>query len=145
MRHKEAVVAALREVGYRMTTQRAALLDAIWAFEGHFTVEMVRESLASTMPSVDDSTIYRTLDLLTQLDVLTMLTGQTPTQFERPREPHHHLICSDCGTVTALADYHFDHLLKHLLDEHGFVADITHLAIPGRCTACQEDSTPVGA
>jgi Fur family transcriptional regulator, ferric uptake regulator len=145
MRRKEAVVTALRDVGYRMTSQRAALLDAIWAFEGHFTVERVREALTHTMPSVDDSTIYRTLDLLTQLGVLTTLTGQTPTEFERPREPHHHLVCSQCGTVTALADYHFDHLLHHLLEEHGFVADITHLAIPGRCTDCQDDSAPAGA
>jgi Fur family ferric uptake transcriptional regulator len=141
---RNEVIAALRGVGYRMTAQRAALLDAIWSFEEHFTVEMIREALARTMPSVDDSTIYRTLDLLTELGALHMLAGSTPTEWERPREPHHHLICTQCGTVTALADYHLDHLLQHLLEEHGFRADITHLAIPGRCVGCRESTTPQG-
>ena len=121
-----------------MTAPRKALLHAIWAFEGHFTVEMVRETLSESHPSVNNSTIYRTLELLSQLGVLNTLLGSTPTQYERPHERHHHLICTQCGAVALLGDYHFDDLVRHLLKEHAFAADFTHLAIPGRCKPCQE-------
>lgn len=127
-----------------MTAQRRALLDAIWSFEGHFTVEGVRAALAADAPAVDTSTIYRTLELLVGLGAVHTLTGRTPTEYERLREPHHHLVCTACGTVAPLADYHFADLLHHLLHDHGFHADFSHLAIPGRCARCRDSSFPEG-
>ncbi len=132
----QRVVAQLRQVGYRITSQRAALLDAIWTLEGHFTVETVIAALGADAVSVDPSTIYRTLDLLCEMGELHQLVGATPTEYERVREPHHHLVCQECGKVTPLPDYHFAELVRHLAEEHGFQADLTHLAIPGRCVAC---------
>ncbi|MGH2544873.1 MAG: Fur family transcriptional regulator [Ardenticatenaceae bacterium] len=134
---REALIEQLRGVGYRMTGQREALLDVIWGFEGHFTVEMVRAALEERTVAVDLSTVYRTLELLCDLQVLHQLAGSSPTEFERVAEPHHHLVCQECGAVTPLADYHFDGLLRHLLEEHDFLADFTHLAIPGRCHDCR--------
>lgn len=131
------MIARLRAVGYRMTAQRRALLATIWGFEGHFTVEQVRDALSAVSPPVDTSTIYRTLELLCEMGVLHALTGHSPTEYERPREPHHHLICTICGTVTALSAYHLDDLFRHLREQHQFEADLAHLAIPGRCHQCR--------
>ena len=135
--NKQEVIRQLRQVGYRWTAQRSLLLEAIWTFEDHFTVEMVRAALPPEAGSVDTSTIYRTLDLLCQLGVLHSLVGPVPTEYERRCEAHHHLVCRACGTVTAIDDYHLDGLVAHLREEHNFVADLAHLAIPGRCRACE--------
>lgn len=137
------LVDRLRAIGYRMTAQRAALLKAIWKLDAHFTAEQVRQALPQA-ERPDLSTIYRTLDLLCEVGALHALTGVTPTEYERAREPHHHLLCRDCGTVTVLADYHLDSLIAHLLDEHGFAAELSHLAIPGRCLPCRNGSASAG-
>jgi Fur family transcriptional regulator, ferric uptake regulator len=135
-----AVVEELRRLGYRMTAQRTALLDAIWSCEGHFTVEQVRAALPRGEPSIDTSTIYRTLDLLCDMGALHALAGSAPTEYERAGEPHHHLLCTVCGKVASLPDYHFDHLYQHLHDEHEFVAEPGHLAITGHCLPCRRAS-----
>ncbi|MBA3533042.1 MAG: transcriptional repressor [Ardenticatenales bacterium] len=139
---KQDVIKQLQQVGYRMTSQRLALLDTIWNLEGHFTVEAVRGRLPQDA-SVDISTIYRTLELLCEFGVLYPLAGSVPTEYERGEVPHHHLVCRNCGAVRMVDEYHFDDLLHHLLEEHGFVAELTHFAIPGRCRECQ-DITPQG-
>ncbi len=139
---KQQIVGRLRQVGYRMTAQRSAVLDAIWECEEHFTVEEIRAALPGTERSVDTSTIYRTLELLCELKVLHALTASSPTEYERLREPHHHLVCRECGKVTALPNYHLDELMRHLMEEHEFSADLTHLAIPGNCLHCAGTTPP---
>lgn len=133
---KDEVIRRLQRVGYRITGPRRTLLDTLEQLQGHFTVEQVREALP-TGHSIDLSTIYRTLELLCSLGVLHGLVGSSPTEYEHVQEPHHHLVCRECGEVRVLADHHFSELLDHLLEEHAFVADLTHLAIPGHCLPCQ--------
>lgn len=127
------MIERLRGVGYRMTAQRRAVLDAVLALPGHFTIERVNEGVGGR---VDLSTIYRTVEMLSALGVLQALVGSSPVEYEVAHEPHHHLICDGCGHVTVVADHHFDALMEHLSTEHGFEADLTHLAIPGRCADC---------
>lgn len=141
---KQDLVARLRAIGYRLTAQREALLDVIWNLDGHFTVEMVRDALPDCARA-DTSTIYRTLELLVELGAVHVLTGISPTEYELVREPHHHLHCTACGTVAALSDDAFDLLVNHLFEAHGFAADFTHLAIPGRCRHCQNHADAEGA
>jgi Fur family ferric uptake transcriptional regulator len=134
--HRETVE-TLRAAGYRLTPQRVMILEAVHHLGGHVTAEQILAYVQQRHPYVDLSTVYRTLDLLTSLNVVRAFDlGGGPTQYELASEPHHHLVCRGCGSIQALADYHLRELGDHLLREHGFKADLDHLAITGLCEAC---------
>lgn len=135
--HQQAVE-RLRHAGYRLTPQRMMILEAIYHLGGHVTAEQILAYVQQQHPYVDLSTVYRTIDLLTSLNVVQAFeVSSGPTQYELADEPHHHLVCRQCGSVEPLADYHLRDLAIHLLEEHSFRADLDHLAITGLCSTCQ--------
>ena len=99
-----------------MTTQRQTILQAfIDADENHFkckkTVYVLVKEVA---PDIGLATIYRTLDLFTELDLLKRLDfGDGRNRYELNDEEfahfHHHLICVKCGKVSEFED----DMLKH--------------------------------
>lgn len=135
--HKDAL-SSLKDAGYRLTPQRAMILEAIHHIGDHVTVEQILTYVQERYPVVDQSTVYRTLDLLGELGIVQTLnvSGQ-PTEYEVDQEPHHHLICRECGVVTAVPAGHFDHVYEAFLKMYGFEADLNHLAITGCCASCR--------
>ncbi|HBY96085.1 MAG TPA: transcriptional repressor [Chloroflexi bacterium] len=135
--HQQAAE-SLRLAGYRLTPQRMMILEAVYHLGGHVTAEQILAYVQRRHPYVDLSTVYRTIDLLTGLGVVQAFdVSGGASQYELAAEPHHHLVCRVCGSVEPLADYHLRELSAHLLKEHGFQADLDHLAITGLCAACR--------
>src|SRR4030065_1835695 len=89
------MAATLREVGYRLTPQRMMILAAIYENEGHITAEAIHERVTQQYPFVDISTVYRTLQLLKKLRLVTETDlGEGVVEYElRERGRHHHLVC----------------------------------------------------
>lgn len=122
----------------RVTPQRAIILDAIEQLSGHLTAEDVFAAVQKVNRYINLATVYRTLDLLKELDLITesdMGTGATQYAL-RSHGPHHHAICRTCGR-----SYEFPHhLLAPLIDQLGtqfdFVADAQHVVIFGWCATC---------
>lgn len=135
--HKDAL-SALKEAGYRLTPQRAMILEAVHHLGDHVTAEQILTYVEERYPVVDQSTVYRTLDLLSDLGIVhTLSVSGQPTEYEVEEKPHHHLICRKCGSVTAVPTDHFDDVYETLLQIYGFTADLNHLAITGCCASCR--------
>lgn len=129
----------IRALGYRLTPQRELILDTLCSMNGHATVHQIYERVRSQAPAINRATIYRTLAFFHQLQMVSESQINGTTVYEIAQEhPHHHLVCRCCSDVTVLDDYHFQALAQHLLQEHGFKAELDHLTISGVCTACQE-------
>ncbi len=130
---------ALREVGFRLTPQRMMILDVIDQSTGHFSVDEVWGGVRATYPYIDISTVYRTLQLLKKLHVVTESDlGSGHTQYElRDRSLHHHLVCSGCHETYALDNSVLEPLRRTLDSQHDFAADLDHLVIFGRCARCR--------
>jgi Fur family ferric uptake transcriptional regulator len=128
----------IREMGYRVTPQRQLILEAVRESGGHITAVEVYERLQAQVPALNQATVYRTLDFLCELRLIakTEIHGQTVYEIVE-EERHHHLVCRHCGQVEHLADHHLTDLSQHLMEEHGFKAEIDHLAISGICAHCQ--------
>ena len=143
MSHDRSECAAqMRDLGFRVTPQRMLLLDAICEGNGHTTLDEIYERVKAKAPGINQATVYRALDFLCELRLVVSADIEGHTVYEIAGEtPHHHLVCRVCGAVQELADYHFQVLRDHLLMEHGFKADLDHLAINGLCTKCMENST----
>jgi len=132
----------MREQGYRVTPQRLLLLDAVCEGNGHTTLDEIYERVKAKAPGINQATVYRTLDFLCELRLVVSAEIEGHTVYEiAEKTPHHHLVCRGCGTVQVLADFHFQELRVHLLEEHSFRADLDHLAINGLCAGCQESKS----
>jgi Fur family transcriptional regulator, ferric uptake regulator len=131
-------LSCIREKGFRVTPQRQLVLEALQASGTHTTAVSIFEQVNAKLSSINQTTVYRTLDFLCEqrLVAKTEIAGQTVYEIVN-EDRHHHLVCRHCGYVEELADHHFIELLAHLAAEHNFIAEIDHVAIPGICAACQ--------
>jgi Fur family ferric uptake transcriptional regulator len=143
MSHDRSECAAqMRDLGFRVTPQRMLLLDAICEGNGHTTFDEIYERVKAKAPGINQATVYRALDFLCEVRLVVSADIEGHTVYEIAGEtPHHHLVCRGCGVVQELADYHFQVLRDHLLMEHGFMADLDHLAINGLCAKCMNNGT----
>ena len=128
----------IREQGYRMTPQRQIVLDTVCEQAGHATASQIYDAVNAQQSAINRATVYRILDFFCELQLVAKAEIGGQTVFELVGDsPHHHLICRQCEVVMSLPDYHFTELAEHLLAEHGFAADLTHMAITGLCAECQ--------
>jgi Fur family ferric uptake transcriptional regulator len=133
-----AIMDSLREVGYRLTPQRMLIVSIIHDSKGHVTAEDVHARVVEQYPFVDISTVYRTLQLLKKLRLVSETDlGGGRVKYELSQEGrHHHLVCRRCGATFPLDDDMIEPLRARLLQKHGFTADMEHFAIFGQCRKC---------
>ena len=138
MSHSGEIVRKLTEHGYRLTPQRLMIVSAIEASEGHISAEEVYAQVAAKYPQVNVSTVYRTLELLKRLGLVTETDfGEGRVRYHPAgKGHHHHLVCTECGIVMDLDESMLSSLETMLLREYKFSADLKHLAIFGRCAKC---------
>jgi Fur family ferric uptake transcriptional regulator len=132
------IVDKLAEQGYRLTPQRLMILSAIEESDSHISAEEIHARIVARYPNVNISTVYRTLELLKRLGLVTETDlGEGRVRYH-PAEKghHHHLVCQECGAIIDLDESLLAPLKSALLREYKFSADLTHLAILGRCVNC---------
>lgn len=130
----------LWDAGYRVTRQRALILDAVCAGEGHTTLGEVYARVRRADRSIDRSTVYRALHLFGELGVvLAADTGKGETFYEVARpQPHHHLVCRACGAEQEIGDAALRALAEEVAARHGFAVATDHLVLFGLCAACRD-------
>jgi Fur family transcriptional regulator, ferric uptake regulator len=133
----------LRASGHKLTPQRLSVVTALRHAEGHRSAAQVLEEVQRTYPFVDISTVYRTMSVLKDLHLISetdMGAGELAYEWSAD-DPHHHLICRNCGTVQQLDPQALDRLAQTLEGDYGFRADIEHIAIFGLCQRCQASAS----
>ena len=146
MTHHHEVVDALQQIGYRLTPQRMMILEAIADSGGHLSAEEIHETVRTAYPYLDISTVYRTLDLLKTLHLVSETDlGRGPAQYELlSKGLHHHLICTECREILDVPDSLLDSLRHAMSEEYDFHAEIEHLAVFGICSNCKGDIQKAG-
>ena len=129
----------LKEKEYRLTPQRAIILETLHQADGHVSAEEIYGRIRAKYPEINKSTVYRTLDLLKSLDLVaeTDLGGDRLYYHHIEKGHHHHLICQHCGRVIDADDGVLAPLKDFLINKYGFLPDIRHLAISGHCIDCR--------
>jgi Fur family ferric uptake transcriptional regulator len=128
----------LRARGLRWTPQRRLILDVLEATDGHITgadlVERCRERDRDTTPS----TVYRTLDILEELGYIRHSHSAAGREefHVLPGREHGHLECRVCGRTWELEPDDAASLVDPIRTRFGFVPDVGHLTISGRCAGC---------
>ncbi|MGB9378664.1 MAG: transcriptional repressor [Mycobacteriales bacterium] len=136
----------LRAQGYRMTPQRQLVLDSVQALQ-HATPEEICADVRRTAPGVNITTVYRTLELLESLGLVTHthLGHGAPAYHATDGEEHVHLVCRLCGEVVEALPTVIDSVVRDLAEQRGFTVDVGHFAIFGVCATCRSQSEDADA
>jgi Fur family ferric uptake transcriptional regulator len=141
---EEVFLRELRERGFRLTPQREMVLSVMHEVKGLATADEIHALVRERSAAVDISTVYRTLDLLQELQMVACLDpgdGQHRYELLGVHGPHVHLVCQVCGAVVGVEREAVQPLADRLLAQHGFAVALDRLAIPGRCRGCSDQAT----
>jgi Fur family ferric uptake transcriptional regulator len=133
----DTLAQVLRERGLRLTAQRQLVLEAVYDL-GHATPDQVHCKVAETAAGVNISTVYRTLELLEEIGLVTHthLSHGAPTYHAASEEQHVHLVCRDCGRVDEVQPSVLDNVSATLQTDLGFQVDVGHVSFFGKCREC---------
>ncbi|MGQ9599961.1 MAG: Fur family transcriptional regulator [Anaerolineae bacterium] len=136
---EQVFIQQLHERGFRLTPQREIILSVLHGVEGLVTAEEIYQRVRRINATVDISTVYRTLDLLQELDLVSCVdTSETQRRYELlgVHSPHLHLVCQACGRVIAAELEMAREFGERLQAAYGFQPTLDHVSIPGLCSAC---------
>jgi Fur family transcriptional regulator, ferric uptake regulator len=144
--HHTRLVESIREHGYRMTPQREMILEVLHSGDGHLTADEIYQMIREKSPVVNLATVYRTLELLRALHLVTAIdTGGGRVHYELAGEQrHHHLVCERCGHTLELDCVVLEPLEGELRQRYGFQVNLDHLALFGLCPQCQKQKKRKG-
>lgn len=137
---EELFLKELRKRGFRLTPQREMVLSVLHDIQGHATAEEIYTRVRQISSSVDISTVYRTLELLQDFDLVAAFDledGQRHYELLGVHGPHCHLVCRSCGKAVGVEQKVLQPLGERLLKAYGFRADLDHLMVPGLCRECR--------
>jgi Fur family ferric uptake transcriptional regulator len=137
------IAGILREHGYKLTPQRHAILKVIASSSDHLTPEEIYEKACVKRPDIGLVTVYRTLELLGELNLVCRVhapDGCRSYMMRRPTEHHHHLICSRCGRVVDFTDCTLADMERKLSKETKFDISGHLLEFYGLCPDCRPAS-----
>jgi Fur family ferric uptake transcriptional regulator len=135
----QLLVDQVRRSGLRVTRQRVLILQALCELHGHASAERVHERVTVHRRDVDLSTVYRTLERLRDLRILSQTDlGRGCVEFEVvASQPHHHLVCHECGQVQDLPHRYVALLASAIRRDLDFEPMLDHLAVFGLCSSCR--------
>jgi Fur family ferric uptake transcriptional regulator len=133
----ESILALVRQRGGRVTTPRRAIVTALVDADDHVTADDLADAVQRAHPDVHRSTVYRTLDTLTEMGVVDHVhLGHGPAVYHFTEHAHHHLVCQGCGRVIELPLSVLAPLQAHVERDYRFRLDATHFALAGHCADC---------
>ena len=140
MDEHRGIIGELSRQGYRLTPQRIMILSAIEDSDNHISAEEIYAQIVAKYPQVDISTVYRNLELLKRLGLVTEtdLGGGRVRYHSAEKGHHHHLVCEKCGTIINIDESTLARLQDVLLHRYNFSARLSHLAIFGLCVNCRK-------
>jgi Fur family ferric uptake transcriptional regulator len=133
------VIGALKQGGYRLTAPRRALAGLVASRDGHFTADDLLDIARRRRLGLGRATIFRALDVLTELGVIERLDMPSGEHAFVACEPahHHHVVCASCGRATWVADHRLEQVAAEIGRETGYRIATHRLELFGVCPDCQ--------
>jgi Fur family ferric uptake transcriptional regulator len=124
----------------RLTRQREAVVRMFLVREGHVCADELYRMLRKKMPNISPATIYRTVNLLKDVDLASEVnfTGKRRRYEHAFEHPHHdHLVCLACGKTGEFVNQSIEKIQERVVKEYGFVPTRHRLEIFGYCRSCR--------
>ena len=140
----ERIKEALHDARYKLTPQREVTVRVLLENESsHLSAEDVFMKVKDKYPEIGLATVYRTLELLNELNVLDKVNfGDGVARYDLRKEGakhfHHHLICTNCGSVEEIEEDLLPEVEKIIAKDFNFIVVDHRLTFHGICRNCQE-------
>jgi Fur family ferric uptake transcriptional regulator len=140
----EKIKQQLHSEGYKLTPQREATVRVLLENEAdHLSAEDVFMLVKEKAPEIGLATVYRTLELLSELHVVEKMNfGDGVARYDlrndNTRHHHHHLICVQCGSVQEIMEDWLIELEQRLATDFRFNVLDHRLDFQGICRNCQQ-------
>lgn len=129
----------LRSLGYRMTSQRLAILHVLRHEESHLSPADVYKKARVELPGITEPTVYRTLEFLSDIGLVRpsyAVSGHLT--YEIAGNEHHHIICRHCGNEIEVEHALLESLYRLLETTSGYRSIGSHVTFFGVCPKCQK-------
>ena len=135
MSELDLIIERLKLRGHRVTGCRRDVIAALVAVPGHFTVDDVLRLL----PAVGRATVFRTMKLLQDLNVVCRVLMEDGSLHYRMSMPghHHHVVCRSCGRVEDFATCDVSALVDQLTRSTDYEIEGHWLEVYGQCSSCR--------
>ncbi|HAJ36511.1 MAG TPA: transcriptional repressor [Chloroflexi bacterium] len=132
------LIQRLRAAGYKITPPRLAVIEVIQREGEHLNPQEILEQAQALHAQTGRATVYRTLELLTQLGIVRPIyVGDNGPTYIRADGAHHHLVCSRCGRIVEFDACAADSMGCELESRFGFHITSHLLEFYGICPQCQ--------
>jgi Fur family peroxide stress response transcriptional regulator len=139
----QTLTTSLQQAGLRITPQRIAICKLLVETDTHPTAAMIYETIHAQYPSLSLTTVYNTLDALTDLGVINVLgnAGDGAVHYDANIEPHINLACISCHKIVDIESPQVNHIHQDISSDLGYKLLGARVMFYGLCPACQ--TTPV--
>ena len=142
----EAFEALCRRHGLPITIQRRTIFAYVAGREDHPTADQIYGAVRKRIPGVSRTTVYRVLETLVRLGVLSKACHPgSPVRFDPKVDRHHHLVCVRCGKMTDVADARLNGIELPAIANQGYEIRDFSIHFQGTCPACRRKTRKGGA
>ena len=136
----ESLSAGLVDAGHRLTYARRTITETLVRSGGHITADDLVARVREKSPRIGRMTVYRTLDLLTELGLVhPIFQGSGAMHYIlMAGGDHHHLMCNQCNKVIEFDDCGSEDLMEVLAAKFGFSVQSHLFEVHGVCRECRD-------
>lgn len=135
--HADTVVQILKDKGLRVTPQRYAVYANLRGRTDHPTVDQLLSDMNKDFPISSQATVYNSLQTLCEIGLVReVLLEHGVARYDANVDPHHHFVCSHCGSIQDIPWQTFQHLDLSQI-ETGVDAETYEVTVRGHCDRCK--------
>ncbi len=141
----DSIYEQLKTADITLTYQRKIILQVLFENkDNHLSVEELYNYVRIKIPDIGLATVYRTLELLYQFEIVRKLTfGDNITRYEMvlsESEHKHHLICKECGEIIDVKDDFIGIFNDRISSKYGFYLTEQSIVFEGLCSQCLKEN-----
>lgn len=142
MKDLKGIEKNLKDNGYKLTGQRKIIIEMLEEKPGHYTALEIFEMVKKKCETINFSTIYRNLELLSNLKIIQKLNIQNGiSHFELSTTGHHHhIVCKGCGDMKEIDLCPYEVVIKEEMEALGFKPTEHQFEIYGYCSRCSKNN-----
>ncbi len=136
---------AFSEKGRRGTRQRRVMRACLEDSDAFMSAQDIHDKLRHSGSPVALSTVYRTLQAMSEageLDVLRSPEGEAVYRMCGSEHHHHHLVCRQCGRTVEVSGRGVEEWAEQAARENGFVSVTHQVELSGLCSHCANTAEP---
>lgn len=135
----QTLTSSLQQAGMRITPQRIAICKLLAETDSHPTALVIYEQIRAHYPSLSLTTVYNTLDVLSDLGVVNVLgnAGDGAVHYDANIEPHINLACVSCHKIVDIESSQVNHIHQDISSDLGYKLLGARVMFYGLCPDCQ--------